>query len=342
MNFGEQKGKIEDVLTYSSQRREGLMQLCTALKERLSLELDISRRFEKLSATSFTSLNSPGLEALAGALRLLWQSRAMHAKSLADNIERELVQPLTYYYSIQADLQRTTMQQTRELFKQAKNRLAVYEKGKTRYQKACKDAELLAFSLIDSQSSSEDTKKKIISKLQSSRVEIVLSEEEYKEAVLSTNEFEVEYSSQLVRNRQTVFMTDLAKQELARSERIKTDIGKLQAFEVGYGRRCMADCERVMKALEPFDPESEAAAFTSHTSQQVPVLQPLEFTTYSGSHPLFSASTLSMTRMGDDWTDILRYLTPTSQLNFDIEVLMSRAWHGDEIIESDMHTVPPT
>lgn len=342
MNFGEQKGKIEEVLTYSSQRREGLMQLCTALKERVSLEMDISRRFEKLSTTSFSSLNSPGLAALAGALRQLWQGHALHSKSLADNIERELVQPLTYYYSIQADLHRTTVQQTRDLFKQAKTTLAHYEKGKNRYQKACKDAELLAFSLIDSQGNSEDAKKKVISKLQSARVEIILSEDEYKEAVLSTNDFEVEYSSQLVSTTQAVYLTDLAKQELARGERIRTDIGKMMAFEVGHGRRCMGDCEKVMKALEPFDPENEAAAFTSQTSLQVPSLQPVDFATYNGSHPLFSASTLSMTRLGDDWTDILRYLTPTSQLNFDIEVLMSRAWHGDEIQESDIQTVPVT
>ena len=342
MNFGEQKGKIEEVLTHSSQRREGLMQLCTALKERVSLETDISRRFEKLSTTSFPSLNSPGLTALAMALKQLWQGHAVHSKNLADNIERELVQPLTYYYSIQADLQRTTAQQTRDLFKQAKTTLAHYEKGKTRYQKACKDAELLAFSLIDSQGSSEDTKKKVISKLQSARIEIILSEDEYKEAVQNTNDFEVEYTSQLVGTRQAVYLSDLAKQELARSERLRTDIGKMMAFEVGHGRRCMGDCEKVIKTLEPFDPESEAAAFTSHASLQVPPLQRVDFANYCGSHPLFNASTLSMTRLGDDWTDILRYLTPTSQLNFDLEVLISRAWHGDEIQESDMQTVPVT
>ena len=198
MNFGEQKGKIEEIFTHSAQRREGLMQLCSALKERVSIEIDTARRYEKLGSFTFPSMNSPGLDSLASGLKQLWQAHAYHSKNLADNIERELVQPLTFYYSIQADLQRTTLHQTRELFKQAKTQLNRYEKGKIRYQKACKDAEILAFSLMDSLNSSEDSKKKIISKLQAARVEIVLSEEEYKESVMSTNEFEVNYTSQLV------------------------------------------------------------------------------------------------------------------------------------------------
>ena len=134
-------------------------------------------------------------------------------------------------------------------------------------------------------------------------------------------------------------MTDLAKLELTRGERYKTDIGKMLAFEVGHGKRCLADCDKVSKTLEQFDPEGEAALFSVHTSQQVPALQSLEFTIYSGTHPLFFPSTLVMTRWGDDWTDLLKYLTPTSQLNFDIEVLMARAWHGDELVESDMQAV---
>ena len=339
MNFGEHKGKVEDAFAYSTQRREGLAQLSAALRERVSIELEITKRFEKLAGTNFSAFNTPSLEELANSLRQMWVAQAIHSKNLADTLERELVQPLVYYHSIQNDQHRTTVQQARDLFKHAKNYIARVEKGKLRYSKACKDTEAVAASLLEAQNGSEDPKRRILGKVQAGRAEIVMSEDEYQSSVHDLNSFEIEYSSHLVTTTQTVYLSDLAKQELSRAERLKTDLSKMLAFEIGKAKRLISDRERIAKILEAFSPEAEVSAVNSHTSQQIPPLQPVDFVPYSGSHPMFQTETLRMTRLGEDWTDLLRYLTYTSQLNYDIEVLMSRAWHGDELVDSDFEAV---
>lgn len=331
MNFTEHRSLLEAAFEYSDKRRQGLGQLLTAFKERASIETDSAKRLERLVGMSFAAFNTPSLVTFLGALRMLWQTEAAQSRILAESIEKELIQPLAFLASLQTDEYKSELKQVKQRFKHVKDLMAKHDKSKGKYYKACHDTEHMVTNLEDGRYS-EENRRKLIGKVEIGRREIVACEEDYENCVSELESYEPDYSTL-----QAISMAALAKQEHARGERLQADFKKLVTLEITKARKITNEKDQIESILDQFDRDSETLLYVTNSSQQVPTLRSPPHCPYSGNHPLFRKGTLRMMRLGEDWMDLVR--SQTRNVNAELEVLVSRAWHGDIFQESDMQTV---
>jgi hypothetical protein len=108
-------------------------------------------------------------------------------------------------------------------------------------------------------------------------------------------------------------------------------------LEITKARKITNEKDQIESILDQFDRDSETLLYVTNSSQQVPTLRSPPHCPYSGNHPLFRKGTLRMMRLGEDWMDLVR--SQTRNVNAELEVLISRAWHGDIFEESDVQTV---
>lgn len=267
--------------------------------------------------------------------------QAQHAKALAEALEKELLQPLVFFLSIQSDEMKTATQRAKELLALAKGKITKADKTKAKYLKVCRDTEALAPSLAAAhKGGNEDSKRKVTVKVVAGKNEIAANEDEYREAVSDLSAFAIEYGAQLVTGMQAITLADIAKLDYARSDRFKTDFGKCLGLEMAKMRRIFSEKERLERPIDIFNPDEEILVFANNTSQAVPMLVSYTYAPYSGEHPMFRVNTLRMVRWGDDWVDVLK--EGTEKLNGEVEVLVSKAWHEDILPTADLTSVPIT
>ena len=333
MNFAEHRIQVEAVLDYSDKRRQGLAQLQAAFKERVSMEFDSAKRFERLAAISFSAFSTPSLGTLLGTLRLLWQSEATQCRLLAESLEKELIQPLAFLISLQTDEYKTELKQAKSRFKHVKELISHNEKTKGKYYKACKETEALINTLENSRVT-EENRRKLLGKIEAGRKEIVASELEYEQSVNELTFYEPDYSTY-----QAITMATLAKQEHARNDRLQSDFRKLVAFEMTKVRKILNEKEQIESVIDGFDRDAETLLYVKNSSEQVSSLRTAVYSPYSGDHPLFRKGTLRMMRLGEDWMDLVRTQRNLREVNPELEGMVARAWHGDGCEETDFMTV---
>lgn len=333
MNFAEHRSLIEAAFEYSDKRRQGLGQLLAAFKERASLETDAAKRLERLATMSFSAFNTPSLVAFLSALRTLWHTEATQSRILAESMDKELIQPLAFLTSLQTDEYKAELKQVKQRFKRVKELMTHHDKSRSKYYKVCHDTETMVTHLEDGRYS-EENRRKLLVKIDAGRRDIVTYEEDYETCVSELANYEPDYSTL-----QAISMAALAKQEHARGERLQADFRKLVKLEVEKARKIANEKDEIDSIIDQFDRDSETLLYVTNSSQQVPTLRSVPPSPYSGDHPLFRKGTLRMMRLGEDWMDLVRSKVSLKTVNAELEGLVTRAWYGDAVDESDIQTV---
>jgi hypothetical protein len=198
MNFSDHRSRLEAGINYSSQRKEAISQLIAILKERIAIEKDTSKRIGKLADADFPAFNTPGLVNLLSGLRSTWKVYAEQSRLYAESMEKDVIQSLCYFQSIQNDEVKQAIGRVKALITLAKGKVMNIDKRKTRYMKSCRDTESFAITSTASRQHSEENRKKVYVKIATGRAEMVSSEDEYRNAVEDFSSFSVDYSAQIV------------------------------------------------------------------------------------------------------------------------------------------------
>ena len=322
---------FEMVHQHSVQRRKGATEFIQLMEEKAAVEETYAKGLEKIGNNQFFVTTQGTLSHAILAMKNDALNQAMQAKILADNILKDLVEPLKELLRNQAK----TLQKTHtEGKKSEKERLALvekYDRHKTRYLRACKECEAITVQLETPQIVIR--REKLIQKMVHNKQEIDENLRGYQDTVVKHNTFKDKF---------TDFMSKILevyqRQEEQRLEMMKICLQKLVVYETSYLRNLQYDIDNLARAMESINIKSDIKQFVDEHTSPNPINSKLEFHPYEGSHESFKnlgheAPVIKMpvAPMQVKFSEITNPAVISEMLNAEVDLIVNKAWEGVEI-----------
>jgi hypothetical protein len=271
---------FEMVHQHSIQRRKGATEFIQLMEEKASIEETYAKGLEKLGNHQYFVTTQGTLSHAVLAMKNDCLNKAMQARILADNVIKDLSEPLKELLKNQAKTLSKTHTEGKKSEKERQGLLEKYEKFKTRYFKACKECEAILSQLELPQPAQK--REKMMQRLIQLKQEIDESLKGYKESVTIHNEYKNKYSD---------FMSKILevyqKQEEQRLEMMKDSLRKLVVYETSYLRNLQYDIDNLARAMESINIKSDIKQFVDENSSPNEKNSMLVFEPYEGEHECF-------------------------------------------------------
>jgi hypothetical protein len=281
MSFAENlHDRFELVHSHSISRRKGVSDLISFLEEKAAIEDSYAKGLERVVKSPYLITNQGTLAHAILALKNDSLNKAMQARTLSENILKDLANPLKDLLSNQLK----TLSKTHPEGKKSENKrqelVERLERFKARYMKACKESETLTVQLETPQPSSR--RDKMMQRVIILKQDIEENLKGYKDALAQHNEYKEKF---------TDFMSKILevyqKQEEQRLETMKDCLRKLVIYETSYLRNLQYDIDNLAKAIESVNCRSDIQQFIDENSSSSTKNLKFEFESYSGTHETF-------------------------------------------------------
>ena len=330
MSFSSLWDQAESVCRHAAVRREGLQDLITLLKGRADLELRYAKGMERLGNHSNCVSDYGTLGNGISALKSNWINQAVHAKTLTDAINREVVEPLQHMALSQIQPIKTQTQICRRTTRLLKEKIERCERTKLRYDRASMETEQLAVGFEEVKELGEERRAKAVDRLFESKRELDVCLETYIAALEDYNNNRVPLQDQLEQQ-----LLSFQVQEGQRLDAIKSALAQLNGLEFARVSGLKFDLRNLVPAIGSIHPLSDIQVYVSSVGSYTTPPEAKAFDAYNGTHPLFRSAAFPLLFHRDDWMDYL--LSSQSSIRRpEIDILMHKITTGEAITEVEL------
>ena len=332
MSFSENLHDCFDMVhQHSVQRRKGATEFIQLMEEKAAVEEAYAKGLEKIGNNQYFVTNQGTLSHAILAMKNDALNKAMQAKILADNILKDLVEPLKDLLRNQAKTLQKTHTEGKKSEKERLTLLEKHERYKIRYTRACKEYEALTFQMETPQIALR--REKLMQKMVQNKQEIDESLRGYQDSIAQHNTFKDKF---------TDFMSKILevyqRQEEQRLEMMKNCLQKLVVYETSYLRNLQYDIDNLARAMESINIKSDIKQFVDENASPNPINSKLEFQPYEGLHDSFKnlgqeAPVIKMppAPMQVKFSEITNPAAISEMLKAEVDLIVNKAWEGVEI-----------
>ena len=175
---------------------KALDSLLYLLKDRVSHELFFSKAMDRLSQTELTEVGTLGTAVTE--LRSHCVTRAAQAKTLAEDLTGDLVEPLLGFLAKQSSGHKKAGAESKTICEEAKNAKVNHDNAFQRYRKACTDLERI-MSRLESHTGDPESRYTDLSRLMSIKKDCLEAAKLYKAALDQYQSAKQRYDTRMVR-----------------------------------------------------------------------------------------------------------------------------------------------
>lgn len=328
---------FELVNNHSIQRRKGVQEFIQLMEEKADLETAYAKGLEKLGRNQYFISTQGTLSHAILAMKNDSLNKAMQARILAENIQKDLVDPMKELLANQNRTLEKTATEGKRVEKERLGYLEKYSKYKSLYFKMCHEYEVLSSQLENPQQGQK--RDKIMQRLVQVKQEIDESLAGYKDTIGQHNGFKDKYTDFMGK-----ILEVYQKQEEQRLEIMKDSLRKLVVYETSYLRNLQYDIDNLARAMESVNIKSDIKQFVDEHASANEKNSKLVFEAFQSTHESFKNSIsespvlkIPQASVQNVVSELHNQSSIDEILKAELSLAVNKAWSGNSLSLSELN-----